>query len=200
MPEAEFSPEARAKKINGLCLVSLVVDVTGMPGNMKALRCTDPVFEKISLAAVAQYRFKPATQSDGTPVVVQIHIKINFRRSDFNDPVTLARYRISTPPGTTSNSPGVDGVYPLTKSVSPPAITNFSDDGYGNAAFPLPDKSACDVVLTVSAKGKPSDPTIIQCDEPSLEKPAVASLLKSRYKPGALKEPLNKSDLHSNLD
>jgi hypothetical protein len=112
MPEAEFSQEARAKKINDLCLISIVVDVTGMPGNMKALRCTDPVFEKISLAAVAQFRFKPASQSDGTPVAVQIHIEIVFRRSDFNDPVTLARYRISTPPGTTSNVTGVPPALP----------------------------------------------------------------------------------------
>ena len=184
--EAEFPPEARAKKIDGRCAVSLIVDVTGMPRNLALVRCNDPAFEKNSLDALAKYRFKPATRKDGTPISVQISVEINYRLDDASDPETLVRYGFFTPPGTTSDLPGADGVYPLTKSVTPPAITKFSDEGYGNAAFPFPGGGACEVVLTISAKGKPSDPSLTHCEQPILEKPAVASLLKSRYRPGTL--------------
>ncbi|MGA9673129.1 MAG: energy transducer TonB [Terracidiphilus sp.] len=182
--EAEFPPEARAKRINGRCLISLIVDVTGMPQNLRVVRCNDQAFEKNSLDAVTKYRFKPATRKDGTTIAVQISVEINYRRDDAKDPETLIRYGLFSPPGTTSDSPGTDGVYPLTKSVTPPAITKFSDEGYGNAAFPFPGNVACVAVLTISTKGKPSDPSITQCDKSILEKPAIASLLKSHYSPG----------------
>jgi hypothetical protein len=65
-------------------------------------------------------------------------------------------------------------------------MSRFSDEGYGSAAFWSPEKSACDVVLTISAKGKPSDPEVSHCETSSLEKPAVQSLLKSHYKPGSV--------------
>jgi len=182
--EAEFSPEARAKNINGRCLISLIVDVTGKPQNLKVVRCNDPSFETNSMDAVARYRFKPAARKDGTPVAVQISVEINYRRDGARDPETLIRYGLFSPPGITSDSPGADGVYPFTRSVTSPAITKFSDEGYGSAAFLFPDNVACVVVLTISAKGKPSDPSITQCDKPILEKSAIASLLKSHYTPG----------------
>ena len=43
---------------------------------------------------------------------------------------------------------------------------------------------ACDVLLTISEKGKASEPKVAHCNRPELEKPAVESLLKSDYKPG----------------
>ena len=185
-PEAEFPPDGRAKNINGLCLIGLIVDATGTPQNLKLVRCNDPVFEKNSLDAVAKYRFTPATLKDGTPVAVRITVEINYQRDGAHNPVALVGYKISAPPGITSDSPGTDGVYPLTSSLAPPAITQFSDEGFGNAAFRLADGNACDVVLTVSAKGKPSDISLTKCDKPILERPALASLLKSHYRPGTL--------------
>jgi hypothetical protein len=44
--------------------------------------------------------------------------------------------------------------------------------------------SACDIVITISPKGKASDPQVTHCGNSYLEKPAVQSLLKSKYKPG----------------
>jgi TonB family protein len=186
--EAEFPLEAQAKGIDGRCAVSLIVDVTGMPRNLTLLRCNDPAFGKNSLDAAAKYRFKPATRKDGTPIPVQISVDIGYLHlhPGASYPKALVRYGFFTPPGTTSDLPGADGVYPLTKSVTPPAITKFSDEDYGNEAFRSPGGGACEVVLTISAKGKPSDPSLTHCEQPILEKPAVASLLKSRYRPGTL--------------
>jgi protein TonB len=182
--EAEFPSETRTKEINGRCAISLIVDVTGKPGNLKVVRCSDPAFEKNSLDAVAKYRFKPATRKDGTPIAVQIFITVGYLRSAAGFPKTKVLYGLFSPPGTTSDVPGADGVYPLTKSVTPPAIIKFSDEGFGNAAFIFPGNAACIVVLTISAKGKPSNPSITQCYKPILEKPAITTLLNSRFTPG----------------
>jgi hypothetical protein len=184
--DMEFSDEARRKRINGMCLVTMIVDAYGMPQNPKVIRCSDPSFERSSLDAAMQYRFKPATRLDGTPLSVMISVEINYRISGGSGPGTLVRYAFRTPPGVTSAAPRADGVYPLTKSVAPPTMSKFSDEGYGTAAFMATEKSACDVVLTVSVKGKPSDPEATHCMTPSLEKSAIQSLLDSHYKPGSL--------------
>jgi TonB family protein len=184
--EPESPSESRAKEMNGRCAISLVVDLDGKPENLKVVRCSDPAFEKSSLDTVAKYHFKPATRKDGTPIAVQIFVTIGYMRLAGGFPATKTRYGLFSPPGTTSDAPGADGVYPLSKSVAPPAITKFSDEGFGNAAFIFPGNAACVVVLTVSAKGKPPNPSITQCDKPVLEKPAIATLLQSRYTPGTV--------------
>jgi len=184
--DAEFSDEARRKRINGMCLVTLIVDANGMPQNPKVVRCSDPVFEQSSLDAVLKYRFKPATRLDGAPLPVMISVEVNYNLSGVSGPWKLIRYAFRTPPGDASVSPGADGVYPLTKDVTPPTLSKFSDEGYRTAAFPFAEKGACDVVLTISAIGKPSDPEAVHCETPSLEKSAVQSLLKSHYKPGTV--------------
>jgi hypothetical protein len=65
-------------------------------------------------------------------------------------------------------------------------LTKFSDEGYGNAAFIFAGNSPCDIVLTIDAKGNPSNAVVTQCEKPMLEKPAIDSLLKSKYKPGSI--------------
>jgi Gram-negative bacterial TonB protein C-terminal len=183
--DAEFTEEARAKKINGRCLISFTVDVNGMPRQIKPVRCTDPSFAKGSVASVTIYRFKPATTEDGDPVDYHESVVINYYREGCFDPVLPIRRVFSTPPGVISSAPGADGVYPLTKSVTSPAITRFSDEGYGVAAFNSPEgNGSCDIVLIISATGNASDPQVTHCERPELEKLAVQSFLKSQYKPG----------------
>ena len=184
--EAEFPADGRTKEISGRCAISLTVDLAGKPEDPKVVRCSDPAFEKNSLDAAAKYRFKPATRNDGTPVAVQIFITVSYMRSGAGFPAAKVRYGVFSPPGTTSDSPDADGVYPLTKSMTAPAITKFSDEGFGDAAFMFPGNASCIVVLTINAKGKPSNPSITQCYKSGLEKPAIASLLNSRYTPATV--------------
>jgi TonB family protein len=185
--EAEFSEEARQKRIGGLCLVSLIVDAEGMPQNIQIVRCTDPSFAENSMKAVAQYRFKPATTQEGKPVPVMQRVEINYRLLGVDVAGTPIRYAFGSPPGVLSLKPGPHGVYAFTKLFAPPTMTNFSDEGYGEAAFRIDGSGVCDIVLTISAKGKPSDPQVIHCEGPELEKLAVQSLLKSQYKAGKVK-------------
>ena len=192
--DAEFSAEARARKINGRCLISFTVDASGMPQGIKPVRCSDPSFAYSSLSTVAKYRFKPATTEDGGPVEYHESVEIDYRRSgvdalgnSYSDPVAPIRHAFSAPPGIASSGSGADGVYPLTNSAAPPRMTRFVDDGYGTAEFDSPEgNGSCDVVLTISTKGNASDPHVIHCERPALEELAVQSLLKSHYKPGSV--------------
>jgi hypothetical protein len=138
------------------------------------------------LSAASKYRFKPATTKDGKAVSSTISVEINYRLNNSNDPIPMpVRWGFSSPPGITTADPGADGVNPLTRQSVSPVITRYIDSGYGNAAFLSPkDNGACDVVLTISVKGKASDPHVAHCARQNLEKPAVESLLKSKYKPG----------------
>jgi TonB family protein len=186
--DSEFSAEARAKEINGRCLVSVTVGVNGLPQELKLVRCTDPAFEKSSLSAASKYRFKAATTQEGNPVSYTLAVEINYRLNNSNNPIPMpVRWEFSSPPEITTTDPGTDGVYPLTRQSVPPVITRYVDSGYGNAAFLSPKgNGACDIVLTISAKGKATDPKVTHCERPNLEKPAVASLLNSKYTPGSV--------------
>lgn len=135
---AFFPDEARQRHINGRCLISLTVDVNGIPQEIEVIRCSDPSFEKNSLTAVAEYRFEPATTEDGNPVSVKINVEIAYRMDGNTGPAMPIRFGFGSPPGITSTAPDADGVYTLTKLCTPPIITKFSDNGYGSAAFVSP--------------------------------------------------------------
>jgi TonB family protein len=75
---AELTPEAMRLKINGVCMVSVIVDVHGMPQNPRVVKSLDPGLDQNALIAVSKYRFQPAMK-DGTPVPVMITIEVNFR-------------------------------------------------------------------------------------------------------------------------
>jgi TonB family protein len=184
--EAHYSDEARKKRINGDCLVSLTVDANGMPQDVALVRCTDPSFEQSSLDGVAKYRFRPATTQLGQPVPAKITVEVAYRLYGANAPEIPVCCSFNPPPGPSSSGPGPDGVYALTKTVAPPILTKFSEGDYGPDAFAAGRDGACDIVLTISKKGKPSDPVVTHCGASDLEKPAVQSLLKSKYKPGSV--------------
>jgi len=155
-----------------------------LPQEVKLVRCTDPAFEKNSLSAASKYRFKPATTQEGTSVSCTTAVEINYWHDTNRDQVVPIRWEFSSPPGITTADAGADGVYPLTRKSIPPVVTRFVDSGYGNAAFlSLEGNGGCDVVLT---KGKATDPKVTHCERPNLEKPAVESLLNSKYKPGSV--------------
>lgn len=160
----EYPVEARFQLLDGLCMLSVVVNTQGNPENAHLLHCTDPSFEETSLDAAKQYRFRPAVTQDGKPVAVKISILHHdpiaryslSLRSLVNWPVVpdkrliLDRHSskaeirrdISQPirfsfiqqQGGTS-VPAPDGVYPYTRSVAGPRFVRFSDKGYGSIAF-----------------------------------------------------------------
>ena len=76
--EASYSDEAREKRINGTCVVSLVVDAHGLPQKVHIARALGSGLDEKALASVERYRFKPAMY-EGTPVPVPISVEVRFR-------------------------------------------------------------------------------------------------------------------------
>jgi TonB family protein len=92
--DPEFSEEARKAHVSGAVQVGLWVDEQGNPTHVHVVRGVgvgpdgqlDPKYSKANtdalndkaVAAVKQYRFKPAIE-DGKPVAVQVNIEVNFQ-------------------------------------------------------------------------------------------------------------------------
>lgn len=187
--EAETPSEARQKHLSGKCAVSLAVDSKGMPQRVELIRCTDPIFAESSLSAVKKYRFKPAAEVDGTPVQVVIPIVVAFNiygsGSSARPPVVQVRCDIHTIPGASSSASDVNGVYPLAEGMIPPKLIGFADDGYQMASFEHFGNSPCDLLLTIDATGKATDPREIHCERSELNSVAARSLLDSRFQPAS---------------
>jgi protein TonB len=196
-PEAQIPDEALRAGLNGMCLVSLVVDARGDPQDPRIVRCTDQMFADNSLAAVRRYKFKPATDPKGEAVAVKITIEMAFRHNGGYSPPGLpympppqVGLQFLTPPTTTSKEAGPDGVYPLTSAFQPPndlpKVVKYHIDGLRKAASSSPPGTACDILLTIDAVGKPSDPKALHCDNTSLDEPAINALMKSKFKSARL--------------
>jgi TonB family protein len=188
-PEAEMPATARSARRSGVCVISLVVDANGRPQNPRVVRCTDAVFADNSLAAVMKYRFAPARKADdGRAVPAKITVEINFSfagRANADPPATI-EYAFYPPPRITTTNPDADGVYPLSKRLEQPKMVDLVSQGFAEAALPLAHGTACDLTVVLDAKGKPQSATVSSCDQPALGKPAVESIMKSKFKPAKL--------------
>jgi len=75
---AEFSDDARRNKIQGVVLVSLLVNEEGIPIDLSVTRGLGHGLDEKALEAVSQYRFRPAMR-DGAPIESRIAVEVNFR-------------------------------------------------------------------------------------------------------------------------
>lgn len=188
VPTAMMPDDARRSGIQGMCLVAVIVDVAGNPGSMGTVGCTNPIFAPNSLEAARKYRFKPAQLLDGKPIAVMIGLEIGFSMGagpPMNRLQIQIRYGFFSPPAMTSLNSDPSGVYPLSKQFEPPQLVDFIDKGFGHAAL-APQGIGCHAVLTIAENGKSSDVQVGDCDRADLEKPALDSLLQSKYKPATL--------------
>jgi protein TonB len=76
--DPEFSEEARKAKFQGEVLVSLVVDATGRPTQVKVIRPVGMGLDEKAMEAVRQYKFAPAKKG-GTAVPVLLNVAVNFQ-------------------------------------------------------------------------------------------------------------------------
>lgn len=78
-PQAEFPPTSQARRMSGVCLVSLVVDASGLPENPRVVRPLNEAYDAEAINAVMRYRFKPSIKDGKEPVPVMITVEVNFR-------------------------------------------------------------------------------------------------------------------------
>ena len=76
--EAEYSDEARRSRVQGTCVVSLIVDAQGMPQQVHIVRGLGSGLDEKALEAINRYRFRPAI-SKGHPVPTMISVEVSFK-------------------------------------------------------------------------------------------------------------------------
>ena len=75
---AEFTDEARKKKIDGVVIVSVLVNEEGVPIDPQIVRSLEPGLDEKALECALKYVFQPAMH-EGVPVAARITIEVNFR-------------------------------------------------------------------------------------------------------------------------
>ncbi len=79
-PDPEYSEEARLAHVSGTCILSVVVDPTGLPRDITVEKTLGRGLDEKAIAAVRTWRFAPGMK-DGVPVTVQVNIEVTFRIS-----------------------------------------------------------------------------------------------------------------------
>lgn len=77
-PEPEYPDMARAAKLQGEVILSVVITAEGRTANIQVVHSLGFGLDEKAIDAVSQWRFKPGTR-DGNPVAVQAAISVNFR-------------------------------------------------------------------------------------------------------------------------
>jgi TonB family protein len=76
--EPQYTEEARAAKVSGTVVLSVVVDEQGTAQDIKVTRSLDQGLDQKAVESVQAWRFAPATK-DNQPVRVVATIEVNFR-------------------------------------------------------------------------------------------------------------------------
>jgi periplasmic protein TonB len=77
-PDPEYTDEARRAKVQGTCVLWLIVDEQGHPRDIRVVRGLGLGLDARAIDAVKQWRFQPAMK-DGHPVNVQISVELGFK-------------------------------------------------------------------------------------------------------------------------
>jgi TonB family protein len=76
--DAKYSQAAQDRGVMGVVTLSFEIDKTGKPRNIEVIKSLDPELDKSAQAAVAEYRFDPATK-EGMPVVFVAVVRVGFK-------------------------------------------------------------------------------------------------------------------------
>jgi periplasmic protein TonB len=76
-PDPQYTEEARRAKVEGTCILGLIVDAEGHPRDIRVIRGLGYGLDQKALETVKQWRFDPA-KKDGQPVNVQVSIEVGF--------------------------------------------------------------------------------------------------------------------------
>jgi TonB family protein len=78
MPDPDYTEQAREAKLQGMCVLKLIVGADGKPRDIRVIRSLGMGLDEKAMAAVSQWTFAPATK-DGMPVPVQISVQVVFK-------------------------------------------------------------------------------------------------------------------------
>jgi TonB family protein len=76
--QPHYSPAAKKARVQGFCLIGLIVDADGLPQDVRVTKSLEPGLDLNAVDAVKTYRFQPAMK-DGGGVPVRITVEVRFR-------------------------------------------------------------------------------------------------------------------------
>lgn len=76
-PTPKYTAAARRARLEGRCILQLVVDTKGKPQNIRVKKSLDKGLDANAVKAARKYRFQPATMN-GKPVPVEINVVVDF--------------------------------------------------------------------------------------------------------------------------
>jgi TonB family protein len=77
-PDPQFSKEASSRNIDGVSVLSAVIDVTGTPGEIAIMQPLGMGLDEQALSMLKQWHFKPGNLN-GQPVPTEVNIEVSFR-------------------------------------------------------------------------------------------------------------------------
>ncbi|MGA3131407.1 MAG: energy transducer TonB [Terracidiphilus sp.] len=77
-PAPPYSKYGRKKKIEGICVIGLIVDAHGMPQNVHVVRSLEPSLDQNAIERITTWRFKAALKDGSEPVPVEITVEVDF--------------------------------------------------------------------------------------------------------------------------
>ena len=77
-PQPRYTETARQARIQGVVILSCVIDAEGNVRNLKAVKGLSMGLTESALETVATWTYKPAHTNDGKPVPVYYHITVGF--------------------------------------------------------------------------------------------------------------------------
>jgi TonB family protein len=83
--DAEYPNEMKSKRRHGVCLLSVLVDATGLPRDVRVVKSLEPSMDRSAIDAVNGWRFQPALE-DGikpVPVVVTVSVGYGYREKQY---------------------------------------------------------------------------------------------------------------------
>ncbi|HET6176347.1 MAG TPA: TonB family protein [Candidatus Sulfotelmatobacter sp.] len=77
-PQAEYTEEARVARLEGVCVVSLVVGIDGKPSNIVVTKKLGMGLDEKAVQAMSKWKFEPAHRN-GKPVATRLTLNLQFK-------------------------------------------------------------------------------------------------------------------------
>jgi len=78
-PDPSYTDLARAKKVQGSCVLEVLISANGDPQQIRPLRLLGYGLDQQAFNAIKKWKFKPPTREDGTPVPIIVPVEVTFR-------------------------------------------------------------------------------------------------------------------------
>jgi TonB family protein len=196
----EYPDSLRRSGNRGQVLIEFVVNAQGVPEQPRVVSSSHPDFERPAIAALLQWRFKPAT-TGGVPINTIMRVPIMFQLNGYG------RVGIANPSGGAdpyvlkSGAPQTKGPFPYDV---PPQFRVITQPVYPFEALKQDKSGKASASWVVGADGKVIQVVITKASSPEFGQAYAAAIYNWEFEPARLKgkptESILSKDIKFDLD